>query len=321
MAGTAVEADLDFDHDVVVVGGGPTGCSAAVFLARYGLETVVFDRGNAALPRAAHVANYTGFPAGVDVETLQALLHDHARRAGATLVDDLVESVERAGAETEDADEAGFHLLTVDGDERTARYVLAAAWYDGSYLRPLDADDEMFEMHEHYGERHERFAPSYPDRDGRTPLEGLYVAAPNGGRNEQAIVAAGQGAQVARSLLEDHRRAEGFPPELATEYDWLRPSSEFSGEWGERARWREWFETEAADHDLPPERFVELRERYIDRAWETQRTPEEVDALATAAHRTLAEHLDAEAMLAAIDDERIREYAAGLEGVEASGDD
>ena len=309
-------AGTEFDHDVVVVGGGPTGCSAAVFLARYGLETVVFDRGNAALPRAAHVANYTGFPAGIDVETLRTLLHDHAERAGATLVDDLVQSVERPTAEGE-----GFRVQTADGREVTTRSVLAAAWYDGSYLRPLDDADEMFELHEHHGERHERFAPSYPDRDGRTPVEGLYVAAPNGDRNAQAIVAAGQGAQVARSLVEDRRRAEGFPPELATEYDWLRPSREFAGEWGERDRWREWFGNEAGDHELSAERFVELRERYIDRAWESQRTPEEVDALATDAHRTLADHLDPDAMLAAIDDERIREYAAGLDGVEAGDGD
>lgn len=30
-------------HDVIVVGGGPAGCSAALFAARYGLDTVVFE--------------------------------------------------------------------------------------------------------------------------------------------------------------------------------------------------------------------------------------------------------------------------------------
>ena len=291
------------DHDVAVVGGGPTGSSAGVFLSRYGLDTVVFDRGNAALPRAAYVENYPGFPAGIDIATLTALLHDHAESAGCSLVDDLVESVERS--------EEGFRISTADGRELTATYVLAAAWYDGSYLRSLD-DDEMFEPHEHHGETEERFDPDYPSVDGRTPVEGLYVAAPNGGRNAQVVVAAGQGAQVARSLIEDHRRGEGFPPALATEYDWLRPDSEFTGEWGDRDRWREWFENEAGDHDLTAERFEELRERYIDRAFATRRTPEEIESLTEAGHRRLAEHLDDEAVLDAVDDEAIRAYAAEL---------
>jgi glycine/D-amino acid oxidase-like deaminating enzyme len=293
------------DRDVAVVGGGPTGSSAGVFLSRYGFDTVVFDRGNAALPRAAYVENYPGFPAGIDIATLTDLLHDHAERAGCSLVDDLVESVERT--------EGGFRVSTADGRELTATYVLAAAWYDGSYLRPLDDDDELFERHEHHGETEERFDPDYPAVDGRTPVEGLYVAAPNGGRNAQAVVAAGQGAQVARSLIEDHRREEGFPPALATEYDWLRPESEFTGEWGDRDRWREWFANEAGDHDLTAERFEELRERYIDRAFATRRAPEEIESLTAAGHRRLAEHLDDEAVLDAVDDEAIRAYVESLD--------
>ncbi|MFC7176588.1 FAD-dependent oxidoreductase [Halosegnis marinus] len=300
------------DTDVVVVGGGPTGSAAAVFLARYGLDVVVFDRGSAALPRAAYVENYPGFPGGIDVGTLTDLLSDHVETAGATLVDDLVESVER--------DDEGFRVATADGREPTASYVLAAAWYDGSYLRPVVGDD-AFAVHEHHGEEHERFDPEFPERDGRTPVDGLYVAAPNGGRNAQAVVAAGQGAQVARSLIEDDRRAEGFPPALATEYDWLRPESEFAGEWGDRDRWREWFANEAGDHDLSEERFAELRERYIDRAFATRRSPEAVEELTAEGHRRLAEHLDDAALLDAADDDAVREYAAELDARTDPSDD
>lgn len=38
-------------YDVVIVGGGPSGCSAGVFTSQYGLDTVAFDRGNASLRR------------------------------------------------------------------------------------------------------------------------------------------------------------------------------------------------------------------------------------------------------------------------------
>jgi len=287
------------DRDVVVVGGGPSGTGAAIFTARYGLDTVVYDRGNAALARAAFVENYPGFPGGIDPETLTALLHDHLDAAGATRVADLVESVERT--------EEGFRVETADGDVVTTRSVVAAAWYDASYLKPLD-DGGLFEIEEHHGEEREQLDRSFPDGDGRTPIDGLYVAAPTEQRNAQAITAAGHGAHVARALLRDRREAEGLGGEVAPVYDWLRPESEFSGDWAERERWREWFENEMADSDLDDEAAERLRERYIDRAFATERSPEEIEELRHEGHRRLAEHLDSEAVLDAVDDEEIEAY-------------
>ncbi|PSQ32476.1 hypothetical protein BRD05_10100 [Halobacteriales archaeon QS_9_70_65] len=69
------------DHDVVIAGGGPAGCSAGVVYAREGLDTVVFDRGRSSIRRGAHLENYLGFPAGVDIETFRELIHDHAEAA------------------------------------------------------------------------------------------------------------------------------------------------------------------------------------------------------------------------------------------------
>lgn len=51
----------DSEFDVVIVGGGPAGCSAGVFCAREGLDTVIFDRGRSSLQRCAHLENYLGF--------------------------------------------------------------------------------------------------------------------------------------------------------------------------------------------------------------------------------------------------------------------
>ncbi|WP_255151541.1 NAD(P)/FAD-dependent oxidoreductase [Halorarius halobius] len=286
------------DRDAVVVGGGPAGTTAGVFLARYGLDTVLFDRGAGALPRAAFLENYPGFPAGIDPETLQALLRDHLDEVGCDRIEETVERIDRV--------DGRFRVETTDRTT-TADYVVAAAWYDGSYLRPTTGE-AAFHEHVHHGEREERFDPDYPDADGRTPVEGLYAAAPSGDRNDQAIVAAGHGAHVARCLVEDHRRAEGFPEGVAAHYDWLRPDSEFTGEWADRDRWREWFANEAGDHDLSDERFAELRERYIDRAFGTARSDDDVERLRRRGHRRVAEHLDDAAILEAVDDAAIRAY-------------
>ncbi|WP_121821897.1 NAD(P)/FAD-dependent oxidoreductase [Halostella salina] len=294
----------DADHDVVIVGGGPAGCSAGVFTARYGLDTVVFDRGNAALPRCAYLENYLGFPAGVDVDAFQELMHAHVEEVGSTVVPELVESVERADGD------ARFTVETDEGRRVVADYVVAAAWYDGSYLRALD-EPTMFEQQEHHGEVEERFDPDYPDADGRTPVAGLYVASPAGQRSAQAVVAAGNGGHVARCLIEDRRRERGFPEGVAPHYDWLRPETEFSGEWDDRDRWREWFENEVGDdHDLDDDRFIELREAYIDRAFGTRRSESEIEARSDRGVRKLVEVLGTERVLDAVDDEALRNYVA-----------
>jgi thioredoxin reductase len=53
------ERVADHDHDVVIIGGGPAGCSAGVFVGREGLDTVIFDRGRSSLLRCGHLENYT----------------------------------------------------------------------------------------------------------------------------------------------------------------------------------------------------------------------------------------------------------------------
>ena len=290
----------EHDHDVVVVGGGPTGTGAAVFTARDGLDTVVYDRGNAALARAAYIENYPGFPGGIDIDTLTALFYDHLKEVGARRIDDLVESVERV--------DGGFRVSPAEGEPVTTEYVVAAAWYDASYLQPLESDDEMFEIEVHHGEEREQLDRSFPDGDGRTPIDGLYVGAPTDGRNAQVVVAAGNGAHVARSLLEDHRQAVGYAGDVAKHYDWLRPESEFSGEWAERERWEEWFENELERPDADEAEVERLRDRYLDRAFETRLSEEEIAARKEAGHRRLAEHLDTEMLLDAVDDEEIRVY-------------
>lgn len=286
------------DRDVVVVGGGPAGCSAGIFTARYGLDTVIFDRGNAALRRCAYLANYLGFPGGIDVETFHDLMHAHAEEAGCDRVPEMVVSVERREGDP------GFVVETQEGGRVATRYVVAAAWYDGSYLRPLDEEAEMFEDREHHGEVEERFAPDYPDEDGRTPVEGLYVASPAGARSAQAIVAAGNGAHAARSLLADHRREQGYSGGVAPHYDWLRPDSEFSGEWADRDRWREWYEIES---DGPVDEA--RRERYIDRAFDTRLSAADVEERTDRGLRRLVEVVGPERILACVDDATLEEYA------------
>ncbi len=293
-----------FDRDVAVVGGGPAGCSAGVFTARYGLDTVVFDRGRSSIQRCAYLENYLGFPGGIDVETLYALMHDHAETAGCELVADIVESVQRV------AEGEGFVVETQEGRRVTARRVVAATRYDGEYLRGLDDDEVLFETHSHGDEEHEHFARDYADPDGTTPIEGLYVASPSEMADRQAVVAAGRGARTALALIGDVRAAAGLPDEFTDHYDWLRREAELDDEWSGRDRWREWFaERLPEDHDLDEDRVVELREREIDRRFDTYLSDDEIADRIERGHERLLEHVDDDAVLARAREIEAERYA------------
>jgi thioredoxin reductase (NADPH) len=76
------------DIDVLIVGAGPAGFSAAIYTARAGLATVIYEHG---LPGGlagltASIDNYPGFPDGISGIDLGARMHAQASRFGATLV-------------------------------------------------------------------------------------------------------------------------------------------------------------------------------------------------------------------------------------------
>ncbi|SDK04490.1 Pyridine nucleotide-disulphide oxidoreductase [Halovenus aranensis] len=297
MPDTETELAETDDHDVVIVGGGPAGCSAGVFCAREGFDTVIFDRGRSSLQRCAHLENYLGFPGGVDIETMYGLMHDHAETAGCEIVSDLVESVEQTD------DEESFRVTPQEGESITARQVVAATRYDGEYMRGLDDDAEMFETHEHGGKEHEHFDGEYADHDGTTPVDRLYVVTP-AEEDDQAIVAAGRGARVARRVIADARIDDGWWEEVADGVDWMRRRAELDDELSDRTQLVEWFDAHyGADAPVAPDsdRYQRVREARIGKSVSSHISPDEIDARAGAGQEALASHLDPAHIVEAVD--------------------
>jgi len=73
-------------YDVAIVGGGPAGLSASIWLARYLHRVVLVDSGD---PRNWETRGVNGFLGHPDVKPadLRRLGRDEARRTGATLLD------------------------------------------------------------------------------------------------------------------------------------------------------------------------------------------------------------------------------------------
>ena len=83
-------------YDMIIIGGGPAGYSAALYAARAGLDTLVIERmsvgGQMALTDV--IDNYPGFDAGVDGFTLGMQMQAGAERFGAKTAYDEIVSVE-----------------------------------------------------------------------------------------------------------------------------------------------------------------------------------------------------------------------------------
>ncbi|OYR38516.1 thioredoxin reductase [Halorubrum sp. Ib24] len=245
-------------RDVVVVGGGVAGLSAAVFTARQGLDTLVVDGGASILRRNAHLENFPGFPLGVNARRLLDLLGEQAEAAGADRLDARVTRV--AAIDSGDADSGGdgavpsdgapsddarFAVAT-DGDDRIrTRYVVAATKNAVGYLDGVDGVG-IIERGKAYVDVDER---------GRTGVDGLYAAGRLAEKPHQAAVCAGHGAEVAVTLLEDD--------DAPFYHDWVTPEGYFTDRGREVPPGCEEIgadggrEREAASLDATRERFAE----------------------------------------------------------------
>ena len=106
-------------HDVIIVGSGPSGYTAALYAARAELSPLVFEgyEFGGELMNTTEVENFPGFEDGIMGPELMSSMRAQAERFGAELRPELVERVDFSG---------DVKKVYVDGEEFKARAIILA---------------------------------------------------------------------------------------------------------------------------------------------------------------------------------------------------
>ena len=86
--------------DCLIVGGGPAGLTAAIYLARFHLQVVVVDGGNSRAALIPKTRNHAGFPEGITGPNLLRRMSQQARIYGARVVEGTVDAIIPEGADS-----------------------------------------------------------------------------------------------------------------------------------------------------------------------------------------------------------------------------
>ncbi len=118
--------------DCLIVGGGPAGLTAAIYLARFHLDILVVDGGKSRASWIPCTRNVSGFPEGINGNELLQRMRDQACKYGAKVETEFVTKLDR------DA-ETGLLTATGGSGRATARTVLLATGV-ANRRPPMDED-------------------------------------------------------------------------------------------------------------------------------------------------------------------------------------
>nr|WSW49350.1 thioredoxin-disulfide reductase [Streptomyces sp. NBC_01001] len=121
-------------RNVIVIGSGPAGYTAALYTARANLRPLVFGGAifvGGSLTTTTEVENFPGFPEGVDGPVLMENMRAQAERFGAEMIDDDIVSVDLTG-----------DIKTVTDSEGTVHRAKAVIIATGSGYRKLNLPKE-----------------------------------------------------------------------------------------------------------------------------------------------------------------------------------
>ena len=119
--------------DCLIVGGGPAGLTAAIYLARFHLDILVVDGGKSRASWIPCTRNHAGYPDGIEGKELLRRMREQACKYGAKIETEFVTKLERD-------EKSGLFIATWGSGSATARSVLLAT---GVTNRRPPMDEEL----------------------------------------------------------------------------------------------------------------------------------------------------------------------------------
>ena len=117
--------------DCIIIGAGPAGLTAAIYLARYHLSIRLFDCGTSRAAWIPCTHNHAGYPDGIAGKELLRLMREQARKYGAVREEKRVEHLAKTG---------DHFTVGTDSGTYTARTVLLATGVVNRRPEALDGD-------------------------------------------------------------------------------------------------------------------------------------------------------------------------------------
>lgn len=140
-----IRSGSGFMADVIILGNGPAGISAAAYTTRAGLKTMIIGRDGGSLLKAEKIENYYGFSTPVSGEQLVQEGLEQAARLGAVIVSDEVVGITYDGqfvVQTKSAEHRAPAVILATGSSRSTPKIEGLQKLEGhgvSYCAVCDA--------------------------------------------------------------------------------------------------------------------------------------------------------------------------------------
>lgn len=171
--------------DVVIIGAGPSGASAAIFTAKAGKKTLVLDNDKTVTKRA-WVENHYGVNA-IEGPELVEIGKKQASKFGAEIVQATVSDIQKVeGGFKIESDQGAFeakHVIVATGFLTDLAEKIGLATKPGTEPRVKTILDV--------------------DAAGKTSIEGIWAAGTVAGVSVHTIITAGDGAKVAINVISE----------------------------------------------------------------------------------------------------------------------
>ena len=133
--------------NIVIIGSGPAGVSAALYAVRAGVDTVILTKGPGALDRAEKIENYYGFAEPISGAELERRSIENAKRLGVNVI--TAEAVgltytDKLTVETVGADYPADAVILATGASRAVPRIPGLAGLEGHGVSFCAACDAFF---------------------------------------------------------------------------------------------------------------------------------------------------------------------------------